>query len=60
MDGIRTHLEILDMLRKRNTLWVSEKTRPEIIQAHEKIIDLLKQTSNQYIALQKLYDDDNR
>jgi hypothetical protein len=59
MDSIQTHLEVLEMLLSRNHTWTTEPMRREIREAHEKIIDLIKQASNEYSALLKLYRNDH-
>ena len=60
IDSIKRHLGLLDMMLERNQRWVTERSRPEISQAHEKMVDLIKQTRNEYIAVLELYANGNR
>ena len=53
--SMERHLTLLDIMLERNERWALEESRPEIRQAHAKIIDLLKQTRNADMALLDLY-----
>jgi len=60
IDSVHRHLDLLEMLLVRNNDWVISKSTPEIRQAHQNIIDLIKRTRIEYIAVLELYASDNK
>lgn len=60
MDSLKRHLGLLDMMLERNEAWIIQKAKPEISQAHQKMIDLIQQTRTEYLAMLELYANANR
>ena len=60
LDSIKRHLDLLNVLLERNNVWVTEKSTSEIRQLHQNIIDLIKRTRIEYIAVLELYASDNK
>ena len=53
--SIQNHLDMLELMQSRNSAWVIERNGDPVRQAHKKIMGLIQQTTNEYVALLELY-----